>query len=107
VIERSLHVRLVRTNRRVENFAERALRMIVAAVEGDALIDVNDCLVHMFNRFHAVAAFVSEGRLELRPGLLQISARSSHVRLVRESDGGKSAEQDNNSDDTSSSQHKV
>lgn len=88
MIKRSLHVGLVRTNRRVENFTERALRMIVAAVEGDPLIDVNDCLVHVFNCFHAMATFVGEGCLELRSGLLQISARSSHVRLVRESDGG-------------------
>jgi len=89
MIKRSLHVRLVWSNRRIESFAEQALRMIiVAAVEGYSLIDVSNGSVHVFNCFHAMATFVSEGRLELRSGLLQISARGSHVRLIREGDGG-------------------
>jgi hypothetical protein len=89
MIKRSPHVRLVRSDRRIENFTEQVLRMIiVAAVEGYSLIDVSDCSVHVFNCFHAMATFVGEGRLELRSGLLQISARSFHVRLIREGDGG-------------------
>ena len=88
VIKRGLHVWLVRSDRPIENFAEQVLRMIiVAAVEGYSLVDVSKCSVHVFNCFHAMATFVSERRLELRSGLLQISARSSHVRLIREGDG--------------------
>jgi hypothetical protein len=42
----------------------------------------------MFYCFHAMAAFVGERRLQLCSGLLQISARSSHIRLVSKGDCG-------------------
>src|SRR6185437_4540470 len=89
MIKRGLHVRLVRSSRSIEDFAEQLLCMIiVAAIKGYSLVDVNNCLVHVFYCFHAMAALVGECRLQLRPGLLQISARSSHKRLVRNGDGG-------------------
>jgi hypothetical protein len=55
-IKRGLHVWLVRSGRRIEDFAEQMLCMIiVAAVKGYSLVDVNNCLVHVFYCFHAMA----------------------------------------------------
>jgi hypothetical protein len=80
--------------------------MIVAAVIGNSLIDEGNCLIHVFDCFHSMSALVGEGCLELCSGLLQVGAGSSHEGLIRKGQRRESAEKDNNSQDTSSIQHK-
>jgi uncharacterized protein YwlG (UPF0340 family) len=64
--------------------------VVVTSIVSHAGIDVGDCFVHMFDRLNAMSAFVAERRLKSRSGLLQISARGAHKRLIGECDCGES-----------------
>jgi hypothetical protein len=104
IIKRGLHVWLI-GHGRIEDCAQYALSMMVAAVVSYSLIDEANCVVHVFDRFYSMAAFVCGGSLELTFGLLQVGPRRSHVRLIRKGKSRESANENDNSQDTFSIQH--
>jgi hypothetical protein len=56
---------------------------LMAAIECNTLLDLNDGFAHMLERFFAMAAFIFRGLIELLPRGPQRLEGGLHVRLIR------------------------